>query len=49
MYWSIIGLSLITIVVLLVGYGSCKAASKADKEISKIIKKQQDEKNNISR
>ena len=43
-----IGLSVISIIVVLVAYGSCKAASKSDKEIEKIIKKQQDEKTNLS-
>ena len=44
-----IGLSVISIIVILVAYESCKAASKSDKEIEKIIKKQQDEKTNLSR
>ena len=44
-----IGLSVISIIVILVAYGSCKAASRADTEIEKIIKKQQDEKTNLSR
>ena len=35
---TIIGLSAISIIVVLVAYGSCKAASKSDIEIEKIIK-----------
>lgn len=46
---TIIGLFAISIIVVLVAYGSCKAASRADIEIEKIIKKQQDEKTNLSR
>lgn len=44
-----IGLSVISIIVILVAYGSCKAASKSDREIEKIIKKQSNEKSNLPR
>ena len=44
-----IGLSVISIIVILVAYGSCKAASRADREIEKIIKKQSNEKSNFPR
>ena len=46
---TITGLSVISIIVILVAYGSCKAASKSDKEIEKIIKKQSNEKTNLPR